>query len=1207
MNDTPSCPLGFICDNGRFERCADIQAKARLQFHFGDVYGGIYCPEGSFGIENCPVGFYCPAPDVKIPCPSGKFCPHKTSVPLVKCSACSEESLKLERSRFGYIIMGYLVLMVLLVIVLLRGKHRDQSKQHLMALQERRLRRSKNQRIQSTKEEAGFLERRLRRISEESEKRLSLKSSTRSSGSSVSLKRPGLKSTSEQGLDASILNEPTESNVRLERGCSSNHSTTSVISNHFLEKLFDDLDLDGNGLLDMYSELAPVLELNEAQLYEFISRMNEMAGLPKSNREVSRTIFLLYFIKVLRESMYFGAADNETEQLYDKMVANSSEANVNGLMEDDFYRELSAFLSDAQINSLLKKFKNLAREDASEEAPAPPSLNRVKTIAPQELARKISRFVERENAIETPAAPPSHRLSRGLRPLSRVKNAAPREFARKMSRFNKERPESFRVKREAFIQHYPFFLREIELEAQVEGSRGIDIAFQDLSLLVKVGGKSVDVIDCVTGRIQARTMTALLGASGAGKTSLLNALCGRAFYGDVSGRIKVNGHDSSIEDHRSSVGFVTQDDIVHAELTVKENFFYSGRFLLPAGTPMEEIEERVDETVANLGLKRVENSIVGDLTHRGISGGERKRVNIGVELMGRPQILFLDEPTSGLDASSALLTMKSLKTLVDRQGVTVCSVIHQPRKFIFDLFDSLVLLGVGGRVIYHGNTRGAQAYFESLNYALPAGESLADWLIDISSGRLEPQELKRDCKASPRMFFKCRKACRNLPPRSLGTMQDSVRRLSRPPDENAVRRDGPSANVFGDVLEKAKGRRENLFISWSDHFARLTEDEKKCYEAPDPYSLPGEVQSPSCWVQFLFQLKRNLLFARRNLSMKVVETLLILCGATVVALLEGRVEVTFGDVPDVSFDTLTSDDPATHAAAFPSLFSFALLPSDAIQQYGTKCGLISSILVGLVATKDFSGKRLEFFREAGSGFNINAYFLAVNVTSTIEHSIQIFLAGGIAFWIRGSMGPWGVNFVNFLLVGWLAVSWAYIFSILLPPSVVVVSTGFFLSIFGIAKVSYESMYENEFTQLLLGFMSSTRYFVETIAVTEHRCLPAQSGFTLTDSATSFPLDMNSFAILGLAQNDFDNVIQRSCDGWYGDFLPPVFVGLTLRWLAAGLLHVAGRSKQAKRSLRQELASREGVEFRHFFLGVAGYLAVLVLLFALASWLILREP
>ena len=119
-----------------------------------------------------------------------------------------------------------------------------------------------------------------------------------------------------------------------------------------------------------------------------------------------------------------------------------------------------------------------------------------------------------------------------------------------------------------------------------------------------------------------------------------------------------------------------------------------------------------------------------------MSGGEKKRVNIGLELMARPSVLFLDEPTSGLDASSAMVVMSSLSRLVKNQGMTICSVIHQPRKAIFELFDSLILLGVGGNMVYHGPVEKAHGYFTDLDYHLPVGEALADWLIDISTGRL---------------------------------------------------------------------------------------------------------------------------------------------------------------------------------------------------------------------------------------------------------------------------------------------------------------------------------------------------------------------------------------------------------------------------------------------------------------------------------------
>ena len=130
------------------------------------------------------------------------------------------------------------------------------------------------------------------------------------------------------------------------------------------------------------------------------------------------------------------------------------------------------------------------------------------------------------------------------------------------------------------------------------------------------------------------------------------------------------------------MGFVPQDDIVYAELTVFEKLVFAGRFKLPRGTAKEMIELLAEEVLVDLGLSRVANSLVGDVYRRGISGGEKKRVNIGLELMAKPSILFLDEPTSGLDSSSAMVVMTSLNNLVRNQGMTVCSVIHQPRQQI---------------------------------------------------------------------------------------------------------------------------------------------------------------------------------------------------------------------------------------------------------------------------------------------------------------------------------------------------------------------------------------------------------------------------------------------------------------------------------------------------------------------------------------------
>ncbi len=199
-------------------------------------------------------------------------------------------------------------------------------------------------------------------------------------------------------------------------------------------------------------------------------------------------------------------------------------------------------------------------------------------------------------------------------------------------------------------------------------------------------------------------MIALMGPSGAGKTTLLMVLNG--YLPPSDGQVRVNGEDlySIYDNLRGVIGYVPQDDIVHPELTVFEAVRYSARFRLPPDTSDEEIDRRVEATLTELGLISLRNLEIGKPEKKVLSGGQRKRVNIAMELVTDPVILFLDEPTSGLAADDTTSLIRSLSELTRRAGKTVIMTIHQPAKDEFELFNLVLLMGPGGIPIFFGPT-----------------------------------------------------------------------------------------------------------------------------------------------------------------------------------------------------------------------------------------------------------------------------------------------------------------------------------------------------------------------------------------------------------------------------------------------------------------------------------------------------------------------
>ncbi|NWU23506.1 ABCG2 protein, partial [Dyaphorophyia castanea] len=226
-------------------------------------------------------------------------------------------------------------------------------------------------------------------------------------------------------------------------------------------------------------------------------------------------------------------------------------------------------------------------------------------------------------------------------------------------------------------------------------------------------------------------LNAILGPTGSGKSSLLDILAARKDPRGLSGDILINGAPQPAN-FKCTSGYVVQDDVVMGTLTVRENLKFSAALRLPKSVQEQEKNERVNQIIKELGLSKVADSKVGTQFSRGVSGGERKRTNIGMELITDPAILFLDEPTTGLDASTANAVLLLLKRMA-KQGKTIIFSIHQPRYSIFRLFDNLTLLAAG-RVLYHGPAQHAIEYFQSIGYHCEPYNNPADFFLDVING-----------------------------------------------------------------------------------------------------------------------------------------------------------------------------------------------------------------------------------------------------------------------------------------------------------------------------------------------------------------------------------------------------------------------------------------------------------------------------------------
>ncbi|KAH1158320.1 hypothetical protein AAZX31_11G092100 [Glycine max] len=259
--------------------------------------------------------------------------------------------------------------------------------------------------------------------------------------------------------------------------------------------------------------------------------------------------------------------------------------------------------------------------------------------------------------------------------------------------------------------------------------RGMYLVWEDLTVVVPNfgNGHTRRLLDGLSGYAEPNRIMAIMGPSGSGKSTLLDALAGRLSRNVImSGNVLLNGKKRRLD--YGVVAYVTQEDIMLGTLTVRETISYSANLRLPSTMTKEEVNDIIEGTIMEMGLQDCADRLVGNWHLRGISGGEKKRLSIALEILTRPSLLFLDEPTSGLDSASAYFVAQTLRNLGHDGKSTVISSIHQPSSEVFALFDDLFLLS-GGQTIYFGPAQKAVEFFAKAGFPCPSRRNPSDHFL----------------------------------------------------------------------------------------------------------------------------------------------------------------------------------------------------------------------------------------------------------------------------------------------------------------------------------------------------------------------------------------------------------------------------------------------------------------------------------------------
>eukprot|EP01104_Vermistella_antarctica_P018239 TRINITY_DN6684_c0_g1_i1.p1 TRINITY_DN6684_c0_g1~~TRINITY_DN6684_c0_g1_i1.p1 ORF type:complete len:692 (+),score=176.21 TRINITY_DN6684_c0_g1_i1:91-2166(+) len=482
-------------------------------------------------------------------------------------------------------------------------------------------------------------------------------------------------------------------------------------------------------------------------------------------------------------------------------------------------------------------------------------------------------------------------------------------------------------------------------------SQPVTLSWENLSYSVDVGGgmcrgngEKKRILRNVSGVAKPGELLAIIGSSGAGKSTLLDILAGRKNTGNIEGKVLVNGRPPDRLFNRMS-GYVYQDDCLMGTQTVKETLRFNADLKLSGRITRYERECRVSDVINELGLAKVRDSKIGTQFNRGLSGGEKKRVNVACEMITDPSLLFVDEPTTGLDGYNAFSVMESLHNLAN-QGRTIVCTIHQPRSTIFDLFDRLMILSQG-RCVYFGPARDAVAYFSGLNIECPRFNNPADFFIDVVNA-------SKDARAV-------------LP----GGDGDDVEETAVPARDNytAIVSNMDLAETFANS-ECARSLSTSIASVMNDHAASIGDDSPTEESLHSAFQRTGSRFARAWPVQFWYLAARAL----RNISRNPLVTYVQLIQTVFMGVLAGSIywQLGLGQTSvqnriGVLFFGLTNQ-------AFSQMSSLAL----------------------------FMNERLLFKRESEGGtYRISAYYLAKTLTEAPFFLVFPAVFSSIVYWSAG--------------------------------------------------------------------------------------------------------------------------------------------------------------------------------------------------------------